>query len=229
MLNILKQKKHSSINEVLHCIKMGDSETNCNLNTEQSIKEAAKLVFLKKGFAGTKTRDIAEQAGENLALINYYFRSKKNLFQIVMQEIFVEFLKSILPVFNDPETSIQQKIEKIVHNNIELFMKQPDIPLFVLNEMNENSQCLGPHVDAKMDVMMHSVFHDQLVAEYASKNINPEHVIMNIVGMTLYPFLGRAMMNGMKGMDDCTFDTLMSERKRLIPIWMMSMLNGPQE
>ena len=48
-----------------------------DLSTEEKIKEAAKKVFLKKGYAATRTRDIAEEAGINLALLNYYFRSKE--------------------------------------------------------------------------------------------------------------------------------------------------------
>ena len=46
-------------------------------STESKIKDAAKIVFHKKGFTATRTRDIAEEAGLNLALLNYYFRSKK--------------------------------------------------------------------------------------------------------------------------------------------------------
>ena len=40
--------------------------------TEEKIKAAARVVFHKKGYAATRTRDIAEEAGINLALLNYY-------------------------------------------------------------------------------------------------------------------------------------------------------------
>lgn len=46
------------------------------VSNEQKIKEAAKTVFYKRGVTVTRTRDIAEEAGLNLALLNYYFRSK---------------------------------------------------------------------------------------------------------------------------------------------------------
>ncbi len=46
------------------------------VSNEQKIKEAAKTVFYKRGVTATRTRDIAEEAGLNLALLNYYFRSK---------------------------------------------------------------------------------------------------------------------------------------------------------
>ena len=61
-------------------------EIEKNPSTEEKIKEAARRVFTKKGYAATRTRDIAEESGYNLALINYYFRSKEKLFDIVMLE-----------------------------------------------------------------------------------------------------------------------------------------------
>ena len=62
------------------------SKPETNLSTEEKFKEAARVVFTRKGYAATKTRDIAEEAGLNLALLNYYFRSKEKLFEIIMLE-----------------------------------------------------------------------------------------------------------------------------------------------
>lgn len=205
---------------------MEELKENQVISTEENIKEAAKVVFLKKGFAGTKTRDIAEQAGENLALINYYFRSKKNLFRIIMNEIVAEFMDSMIPVFNDPDTTVIDKIKKIVHNYIHLFMKQPDIPLFIMNELGEGSGCLADS-ELKIQKVFNSEFHNQIINQYP--HINPEHIFMNIVGMTIFPFIGRSMMNGMQGIEDEMFAQLMEERRKMIPIWIISMLDGPQE
>jgi AcrR family transcriptional regulator len=45
------------------------------------IMEAAEELFAEKGFAGTSVRDIAEEAGVNLAMISYYFGSKERLME----------------------------------------------------------------------------------------------------------------------------------------------------
>ena len=63
-----------------------------DLSTEEKIKNSARAVFHRKGFAAARTRDIAQEAGINLALLNYYFRSKEKLFNIVMLEAFQSFL-----------------------------------------------------------------------------------------------------------------------------------------
>ena len=64
-----------------------------DISTEERIKAAARKVFHQKGFAGTRTRDIAEEAGINHAMLNYYFRSKEKLFEMVMMETMAQFFK----------------------------------------------------------------------------------------------------------------------------------------
>lgn len=47
-----------------------------DVSTEEKIKAAAKKLFTKNGFEATRTRDIAEEAGINLALLNYSISQK---------------------------------------------------------------------------------------------------------------------------------------------------------
>jgi AcrR family transcriptional regulator len=57
-------------------------------STEDVIVEAARAVFMQKGFAATRMCDIAQTAGINQALLHYYFRTKDKLFSIVFQHQF---------------------------------------------------------------------------------------------------------------------------------------------
>jgi len=78
------------------------------LNTEERIKEAARRVFMKKGFKGTTSRDIAKEAGLNVALTNYYFRKKEMLFKIIFMETAHEFLDDTVNILNTPIVSLQK-------------------------------------------------------------------------------------------------------------------------
>jgi AcrR family transcriptional regulator len=98
-----------------------------DLSTEEKIKEAAKKVFTQKGYFATRTRDIAEEAGLNLALLNYYFRSKEKLFEIVMLEKVQKFFGVLLPVLNNPATTLEEKIESIPDKYIDLILENPDL------------------------------------------------------------------------------------------------------
>lgn len=48
--------------------------------TKEVILEAARMVFMNKGYDSAGTREIAERAGVNVALISRYFGSKEGLF-----------------------------------------------------------------------------------------------------------------------------------------------------
>src|SRR5215467_3762775 len=85
-----------------------------DISTEEKIKHAARKLFTQKGYAGVRTRDIAAEAGINLALLNYYFRSKEKLFDIIMMENFKQFLQGIAMNIFDEKLSFEEKIEKLV-------------------------------------------------------------------------------------------------------------------
>ena len=54
--------------------------------TEELIKNTAKKIFFGEGKFNATTQEIADAAGINRTLINYYFRSRDKLFEIVLQD-----------------------------------------------------------------------------------------------------------------------------------------------
>lgn len=50
-------------------------------HTRQVLLDVARLRFIRDGYAATTVRDIADDAGVNVALINRYFTSKEGLFE----------------------------------------------------------------------------------------------------------------------------------------------------
>ena len=48
-------------------------------DTEQRILDAAHRVFLRRGTAGARMQEIADEAAVNKALLHYYFRSKDEI------------------------------------------------------------------------------------------------------------------------------------------------------
>ena len=73
--------------------------------TERLIKEAARRVFTSRGLAATRTEDIAAEAGVNKALVNYYYRSKERLFEVVFQEELQELTSNMQRILSHIETA----------------------------------------------------------------------------------------------------------------------------
>src|SRR5690606_14988663 len=95
---------------------------NLDTSTEEKIIQAARKVFMQKGYVATRTRDIAEEAGINLALLNYYFRSKEKLFQLIMVEKLQLLFSVILPIVNNDDLTLEEKVETLVENYINLLV-----------------------------------------------------------------------------------------------------------
>lgn len=191
-------------------------------STEEKIKEAARKLFTQKGFSATKTRDIATEAGINLALLNYYFRSKEKLFEIIMLENIGHFFQGILLIVNDEATGFYKKVELLVDFYISRLIDNPDVPLFVLNEARNNPENLSIQFD-----IINSCFMKQFLDEIKKnkiKKMNPIHLMINILGLTIFPFAARPMMKKIRNISDKEFYSLMLERKELVPEWIKLML-----
>lgn len=192
-----------------------------DLSTEEKIKEAASIVFTKKGYGNARTRDIAEEAGINLALLNYYFRSKEKLFQIVMAERIEKLFGVLSPILNDASTTLEEKLEKITESYINMLLEHPDLPIFVLSEIRNNPEQLSNRFQARKH-FTESVFIKQLVARRS--DINPFHFLMNLLGMNLFPFVAKPVLQPILG-DEAAYRQLMEQRKKLVPAWLKLMLD----
>jgi len=192
-------------------------------STEEKIKEAARKVFMQKGFAATRTRDIAEESGINLALLNYYFRSKEKLFHEVMSEKIQQFFGVLFPIINDSSTKLETKIDLIVANYIDMLSENPDLPLFVLSEMKG-----GPGQISKTLPIEKITKNVSLVKQLQEKraDINPVHFLMNILGMTVFPFIARPAFGAIGILNKSDFETVIEERRRLIPVWIKAALKA---
>ena len=192
-------------------------------STEEKIKTAARKVFIQKGFAATRTRDIAEEAGINLALLNYYFRSKEKLFNEIMMEKMQQFFGILLPVVNDPSTKLETKIELMVSNYIDMLSMNPDLPLFVLSEMKGQSGKIK-NILPVQKITDKISFMKQLKEK--RPDINPIHFLMNILGMTVFPFVAKPAFELIAATNKNQLEAILQERKKLIPIWVKAMLRA---
>ena len=192
-------------------------------STEERIKAAARKVFMQKGFAATRTRDIAEESGINLALLNYYFRSKEKLFNQVMTEKMQQFFGVLFPIICDSSTKLDAKIDLIVSNYIDMLSQNPDLPLFVLSEMKGQPGQINKTLPVEKITKNVS-----LVQQLQEKrpDLNPVHFLMNILGMTIFPFIARPAFGVIGILNKNDFERIIEERRKLIPLWIKAALKA---
>lgn len=192
-------------------------EANKDESTEQKILAAAKAVFIEQGMAGARMQDIADRAGINKALLHYYFRSKDKLFEMVFREAAMKFLPRVSILF-EADMPLFDKIRAFVDNYITLLMDNPFIPLFVLNEVHKSPEDYIAKIwGGRMPPVKEFAAHVQREIEAGRiKPIKPFHLMMNMISMCVFPFVGRPVLKGVFGLDHDQFIQLMEERKTLV-------------
>ena len=193
-----------------------------DLSTEEKIKLAAQKVFMSKGYAATRTRDIAEEAGINLALLNYYFWSKEKLFDLIMFEKLTKFFGAIAPVLNNEDMNLDQKMTLLAGNYIDMLNENLELPLFILSEIRYNPDRFANKLPLSKIVDSHLVkqLHER------RPDLHPLHFLMNLLGMTVFPFIMKPVFHAAGVFSEKAFTTKMDERKLLIPKWMNALLKA---
>ena len=202
------------------------TKTNIDISTEEKLKEAARVVFTRKGYAATTVRDIAAEANINLALVNYYFRSKEKLFDLIMAETIQKLFEKIRPVIYDETTTVTEKMEVIVDRYLDLLFANPDFPLFIVNELMSGAKRL-PAMTDNGKMLLNSYFIKQLAALRMEGTIkfHPVNVVMNMLGMIMFTFLPRPLLLKSGALDEKEFNAIVEERKKLIPVWLTQIIN----
>ena len=93
-----------------------------NKDTQGKILRAATKVFAEHGFREATTRMICAEAGVNVALVNYYFRSKAELYKAVIASLFEDVAKPMLriPESVHDERSWHQAVRAWVVRSLEI-------------------------------------------------------------------------------------------------------------
>jgi len=195
-------------------------------NTEEQIIEAAKKIFTKKGLAGARMQDIADEAGINKAMLHYYYRSKEKLFEIVFNEAINKVITSLNSILA-AQMPFPEKIKAIIENYITALTANPQLPLFVLHEITQNPEMFIKELKSKVGFPNVTSFMREIV-EAGEKGIirktSPIQLVMNIISMSVFPFVAKPLFQAVAEIDDVQFRMMMEDRKRALVEFILAAL-----
>lgn len=194
------------------------------ITTEEKIKVAAIQVFTQKGYEATKTRDIADLAKINIASLHYHFKSKDQLFTVVIEHTMEKFSQLMDQILYSPTLELHQKIRKFVPAYIDFLLANPFLPMFILSEGERNPEKMDSLMNDKERLPLLSKQIQSLVEAKVIRPIGVEHFISDLVGLTIFPFLSKSLMKIKIGLDDASFLKMMEERKQHVPKMMIHSL-----
>ena len=114
--------------------------------TKEKIISAARSLFEQKGYDNTSVRDIATMADVNVALINYHFQSKENLFLAIIKGS-MDTTRMKLTSIIDSNESAEEKLQKVVGTYVEKIFSNCQYYHFVQRELHHpDRQKLRDHL-----------------------------------------------------------------------------------
>lgn len=91
---------------------------------KEQIINAAIDLFSENGFEGTSVRELANQAGVNVAMVNYYFGSKEKLFEALVEKRSL-FIREKLEQLATTETPTEiEKVDAVVDHYVNRLLLQ---------------------------------------------------------------------------------------------------------
>lgn len=182
--------------------------------TEERILAAAHTVFLKRGMAGARTQEIADEAGVNKALLHYYFRSKEKLALAVFRRAVEQLLPRIYVIL-ESDLSIEGKVRSIVRIESDYLGKHPYLPGYVASEIHYNPGLVlevfnerGPPPLRKLRAQL-----DEQVRANAIAPITAEEFVTNLLSLLFFPFMARPALPFMLNLDEGEFEAFLNHRK----------------
>lgn len=104
---------------------------------EARIVEAARALFIEKGYADASMSDIAAPAGIKRSTLHYYFRTKDRLFQAIFADIVREIFPRI-QVILEKETPFMERLNAVIDEYMALFRANPALPQFIIGEIQRD-------------------------------------------------------------------------------------------
>lgn len=101
------------------------------------ILEAAGEVFAERGYEAATVREICDQAGVNLAAVNYYFGGKERLYVETLERAHSAHVQQAVPADWPPGTPPETKLRQFVHQLLSHLLSLKDEPWEVRLIMRE--------------------------------------------------------------------------------------------
>ena len=194
---------------------------------ENKIIDAARSVFIEKGYAETSMSEIAARVGINRPALHYYFRTKEKMFQAVFGSIVSSVVPKVFDALTHKEKSISQRVDGIIDAYYALFLENPQLPMFILRELNRDSDLLINTIQ-QFNVM--DTIHNALASVQEEMNegklrkVSLQFTFYNFYSLLTFPFLTKDISTKVFRNDDKAFRAMLVEWKQNIIAQMLNLL-----
>lgn len=191
-----------------------------NYNEKQlQILKTAEHLFASKGFDGTSVRDIADEAGVNIAMISYYFRSKEKLMETLFEQRMGNVQMRVESLMKDESLSPLDKVNMLIDDHIERVMHRQKFYkiLYCEQVLNKNPLIISVMNDFKK---RHVAIISELIKDGQKKGMFKKKVDVVFMLNTMVGTVAQMIMsfdyyrdiNSLQSMPDDEFESMIKRK-----------------
>jgi len=109
------------------------------------IISSAIELFSKKGYASTSMDELAKLSGLNKAMVFYYFKNKKGLYEAVMTQVLEEIQHKIVEE-NKKYSNPTEELESFIRTYAKYACTHSYLPSLLLKELSDSGAVLPPKI-----------------------------------------------------------------------------------
>ena len=165
------------------------------LNDKQiQIIEIAERLFAERGFDGTSVRDIAHEAGVNIAMISYYFGSKEKLMEALLEWRVGEIKIRVESLIKDDRFTPLEKVNMLIDEHIERAIQKKSFHKIMVSVQvtNKNPSILKAANQVKI---RNAKVIAELIKDGQKKGVFKKNIDLILMLNTLVGTVNQNMMN----------------------------------
>lgn len=204
-------------------------DTEDVMTMESRIIEAAKQVFVRKGYEATKMSDIATEAGIGRTALHYYYRTKEMLFDAIFDQLMTSLLPNLGAIMEE-KTSILEKLPKIIIQYGRVLQQNPLFPIFVISELHRDPEHLISSVmkdpsRIKPIISLQKQIQEE-IEQGKLRKISPIYSASTLISLMAFPVLVREPLTRvfLEG-DAARYDAFLEERIPFVTDIMLRMFS----
>jgi len=182
-----------------------------NTNTEEHIKTVARQLFFAEGRLNATTQEIADAAGVNRTLLNYYFRSRDALFDQVFDEA-MQHLRHRVDSTISSTAPFREKMETLVDILLDEISQYPYREIFIITQVNQKENKLKPPTDKNNWPSFLAEIKKEMEAG-TIPTMEPIDYILNIYSMCIFPILMKPIYSHMLRITVDEYQEKLNDRK----------------
>ena len=156
--------------------------------------QAARQHFLSSEFKAVSIRRIAETAGVNGAMVNYYFGGKQGLYMAMVDDLLQSLEQSLGELGNNSDVSVAD----FSSSYCKLLAENPWWPNFMVREVLFSEGEIRDAIIKKFGSvlaprLLQSIQEGVETGRYR-QDLNPGLTLISLMGMTVFPFIAKPVL-----------------------------------